>query len=392
MAALAAASSAGSGVEHPASPAGASSASAAGIAPIAVSAATPDGRPDEGRGLSYPLGPPPAAGHAKEVVPGVLWLRMPLPFSLNHINLWALRDGAGWAVVDTGVQSAPALAAWRTLLAPGGPLGDAPLTRVICTHMHPDHVGMAGWLTRRFDARLWMTRLEYLTCRTLVADTGREAPDEAIRFYRQIGWPEEALDTYRARFGGFGKMVHALPDSYRRLVDGERLMIGEHRWRVIVGRGHSPEHACLVSEELGLLISGDQVLPKISSNVSVFPTEPDADPLNEWLRSISRIKHEVSDAMLVLPAHGEPFRGLHARLDRLASGHARGLERLRRSLAEPKRVIDVFGALFARPIDPAGELLGLATGESLAHLNYLMGLGEVVRSTGDDGVHRYRVA
>jgi glyoxylase-like metal-dependent hydrolase (beta-lactamase superfamily II) len=197
--------------------------------------------------------------------------------------------------------------------------------------------------------------------------------------------------VYRARFGGFGKFVHALPDSFRRLSDGESFAIGRHGWRVVVGRGHSPEHACLVSDELGLMVSGDQVLPRISSNVSVFPTEPDADPLGDWLASISHLRASLSDDLLVLPAHGEPFRGVHARLDRLAAGHARGLERLRRSLAEPRRAIDVFGALFARPIDSKGELLGMATGESLAHLNHLLALGEALRETDGQGVQRYKL-
>ncbi|MCB1995339.1 MAG: MBL fold metallo-hydrolase [Burkholderiaceae bacterium] len=342
--------------------------------------------------LYYPLGEPPVPGQALSVRPGVLWLRMPLPFALDHINLWALADGDGWAIVDTGTQTPEVLAAWRTLLAGDGALGGRPVTRVIATHMHPDHMGMAGWLTRKHDARLWMTREEYLMCRTLAADTGREAPDDAIRFYRRCGWPDEALDTYRARFGSFGKYMHALPDSFRRIVDGERLAIGDHVWRVVVGRGHSPEHACLVCDELDLMISGDQVLPRISSNVSVFPTEPDADPLGDWLASIETLRQGLPDTLLVLPAHGEPFIGLHARLDRLASGHARGLQRLRRSLAEPKRVMDLFGALFARPIDARSEVLGLATGETVAHLNYLRALGELEVTEGDDGVWRFQLA
>lgn len=342
--------------------------------------------------LSYPLGEPPVPGQALSVRPGVLWLRMPLPFALDHINLWALADGDGWAIVDTGTQTPEVLAAWRTLLAEDGALGGRPVTRVIATHMHPDHMGMAGWLTRKHDARLWMTREEYLMCRTLAADTGREAPEDAIRFYRHCGWPDEALDTYRARFGGFGKYMHALPDSFRRIVDGERLIIGDHVWRVVVGRGHSPEHACLVCDELDLMISGDQVLPRISSNVSVFPTEPDADPLGDWLASIETLRQGLPDTLLVLPAHGEPFLGLHARLDRLASGHARGLQRLRRSLAEPRRVMDLFGALFARPIDARSEVLGLATGETVAHLNYLRALGELEITEGDDGAWRFQLA
>lgn len=341
--------------------------------------------------LHYPCGEPPADGTAREIAPGVVWLRMPLPFSLKHINLWALDDGAGWAIVDTGTQTPEVLAAWRALLAVDGALRGRQVTRVIATHMHPDHMGMAGWLTRKFDARLWMTREEYLMCRNLTADTGREAPDDAIGFYRRCGWPEEALDVYRARFGGFGKYIHALPDSYRRIVDGERLRIGAHEWRVVVGRGHSPEHACLVCDELQLMISGDQVLPRISSNVSVHPTEPDANPLGEWLASIGRLRAELPDTLLVLPAHGEPFRGLHARLDKLAHGHARGLERLKRTLAEPRRAIDVFGALFARAIDARSEVLGLATGESVAHLNHLLATGVVAVEPGADGAWWYRL-
>ncbi len=341
--------------------------------------------------LDYPCGEPPAPGAAHEVAPGVLWLRMPLPMTLNHINLWAVADGDGWAIVDSGMQTPDTLAAWQMLLAVDGALGGKPVTRVIATHMHPDHMGMAGWLTRKFDARLWMTREEYLMCRTLTADTGREAPDDAIRFFRRCGWSDEALDLYRARFGGFGKYIHPLPDSMRRIVDGERFMIGANEWRVLVGRGHSPEHACLVCDALGVMISGDQVLPRISSNVSVHPTEPDADPLAEWLASIARLRSSLPDSLLVLPAHGEPFRGLHARLDRLAAGHARGLQRLKRSLSEPKRVVDLFGALFARPIDAKSGLLGLATGEGVAHLNYLARRGEVVCEPGDDGAWRYRL-
>jgi glyoxylase-like metal-dependent hydrolase (beta-lactamase superfamily II) len=369
---------------------------------------TADGRPDAdplpadaAAALQYPLGTPPEPGQVREVAPGLLWLRMPLPFSLNHINLWAIADrderGSGWAIVDTGTKTPEVLAAWRALIDPQGPLAATPwgarITRVFCTHMHPDHVGMSGWLTRKFEARLWMTRLEYLTCRTLTADTGREAPEDGVRFYRQCGWPEEALDVYRARFGGFGKYLHALPDSYRRISDEERITIGDHDWRIIVGRGHSPEHACLVCDDLAVVISGDQVLPRISSNVSVFPTEPDADPLGDWMASIEHLRRQLGEQLLVLPAHGEPFTGLHARLDRLAAGHARGLQRLKRSLGDgPKRAIDVFGALFARRIDAGSELLGLATGESLAHLNHLLARGEAVATLAEDGVRRYRLA
>lgn len=351
---------------------------------------TPDGpaEAEHRRALVYPLKAIPGFGEAMEIAPGVLWMRLPLGGPLSGVNVWALADGDGWTLVDTGMQTEETARAWRRLL--GEPLGRKPATRVIVTHLHPDHVGMAGWLTRKFDCRLWMTRLEYLQCRMLVEDTGREAPADALRFYRAAGWSAEDIEDYRARFGGFGKRIHQLPDSYRRLHDGEALSIGGQEWRVVVGSGHSPEHACLYCPELKLLISGDQVLPRISSNVSVFPTEPDGDPLSEWLTSLARIKMLVPDDVLVLPAHNEPFLGLHARLDHLIRGHERGLERLTRLLAEPKRSIDVFGSLFARKIGP--ELLGMATGEALAHLNCLKVRGRAVAEPDADGVVWWRAA
>ena len=337
-------------------------------------------------------GEPPPPGEARDVAPGIVWLRMPLPFALDHINLWALRDGDGWAAIDSGVQSGDTAAAWRRLFARDGALGQGGLTRLFATHMHPDHVGMAGWLTRKFGCRLWMTRLEYLTCRVLLADTGREAPPDGVNFYRAAGWDEDALENYRARFGGFGKLMHALPDSYRRLHEGESLRIGGHAWRVVVGKGHSPEHACLHSAELKLLVSGDQVLPRISSNVSVFPTEPDADPLGDWLASLDKLRREVPDDVLVLPSHNEPFRGLHARLDYLARSQQQALDRLRRTLAKPKRAVDVFGELFGRPIGAEPNLLGMATGESIAHLNHLLRRGEAVKDVDAGGVAWYRAS
>ena len=338
--------------------------------------------------LTYPFAQTPTQSGAVEVAPGVKWLRMPLDGALGFINVWAVAEDDGYAIIDTGIGGPDTVQAWREAFRTS--LQDRPATRVFATHMHPDHIGMAGWLTRKYGCRLWITRLEFLTCRSLAADTGREAPQEALRFYRAAGWSAEALETYRARFGSFGKMIHVLPDSFHRLRDGDELLIGQRTWRVVVGSGHSPEHACLYCPELKLLISGDQVLPKISSNVAVFPTEPDADPLHDWLTSLARIKTLVPDDVLVLPAHNDPFHGLHARLDRLVSGHQKGLTRLRRRLAEPRRVVDVFPMLFRRTIDDSN--LGLATGESLAHLNYLLARGEAVRTTDDDGVDWYRAA
>ena len=338
--------------------------------------------------LTYPFDRAPEGGEAVDLVPGVKWLRMPLPQPLGFINVWAIAEGDGWAIVDTGIGGDRTRQAWGEAFAAA--LQGRPATRVFVTHMHPDHIGMAGWLTREFDCRLWISRLEFLTCRSLAADTGRGPPDDALRFYRAAGWTDEQIESYRARFGRFGRSLHALPDSYRRLNDGDEIRIGDHVWRVLVGSGHSPEHACLYCPELKLLISGDQVLPRISSNVSVFPTEPEADPLSDWLTSLARIRTLAPDDVLVAPAHNDPFYGLHARIDHLIDGHERALERLASALAEPRRAIDVFPLLFRSKID--GFALGIATGEALAHLNYLMKRGRVERTRDADGVDWYRSA
>ncbi len=337
--------------------------------------------------LSYPF-EIPARGQTCEVAPGVHWIRMPLPFRLDHINLWALDDGVGWAVVDTGTSSDDNTRVWRELFALSTDARS--ITRVFVTHMHPDHVGMAGWLTRKFRIRLWMTRLEYLNCRALVAENGREAASDVLSFYLESGWSVAAVETYHKAFGVFGKYIHALPDSYRRIQDGEELRIGPHNWRVVVGSGHSPEHACLYCPELRVLISGDQVLPRISSNISVHPSEPDADPMRDWLDSLQKLKREVPDDVLVLPSHNEPFRGLHARLDQLGADQERTFGRLKRVLQQPRRLVELSEALFGRAIGEENiPLLHMATGETRACLNHLMNRGEVQRALADDGVHRY---
>jgi glyoxylase-like metal-dependent hydrolase (beta-lactamase superfamily II) len=340
--------------------------------------------------LVYPIEILPATGETQEVAPGVLWIRMPLPLALSHINLWAIRDDAGWAIVDSGLRTPETTAAWCQLFE--GALGGLPVTRVFVTHMHPDHIGMAGWITRKFGCRLWITRLEYLSCRALACDIGREAPDDGVRFYRRAGWSDAAMEHYRASFGNFGRGMYALPDSFRRLEHGEQFMLGEHEWRVVVGNGHSPEHACMHCPELKLFISGDQVLPRISSNVSVYPTDPDADPMSDWFDSIARIKREVPDDVLVLPAHNEPFLGLHDRLDGLAQSQERAFDRLREHLGEPRRVTDMFDVLFTRKVGNDRTLLGLATGETVACLNYLIRRGEVVVESDRDGIDWYRRA
>lgn len=336
---------------------------------------------DGARGLIYPLGAPPAPGEAREAAPGVLWLRMPLPMQLNHVNLYAIEDGDGWAVVDTGIRTPDCLAAWEAALA--DPMGGRPVTRVICTHMHPDHIGLAGWLCERFDAPLLLTQLEYVTGRMLVADTG-PAPESGAVFWKAAGWTEEQVENYRTGYGRFAKGVWTLPMTYRRIREGDVLSIGGDDWTIVVGNGHSPEHACLWRKSDGVFISGDQILPRISSNVSVWPTEPLADPLDDWLKSLDRLGDLLPEDAFVLPGHGEPFTGVLPRIEALKRGHAVSLKRLERTLREPKRAVDVFASLFARPVGDG--LLGMATGEAIAHLNYLAGQSRVRRERDADGV------
>ncbi len=354
--------------------------------------ATPDAslvdEPYSHRGLTYPLGrTAPEPGALIELGDGVGWTRLPVPGSLNHINVWLLEDGAGVAIVDTGLNISPARKAWETLFA--GPLAGRTVTRVIVTHFHPDHIGLAGWLTERFGVPLWMTRGEWLFARMLAADTRDAPPLEALAARRAAGWEEERIAAEAARgWRGFASVVGAVPVGMVRMRDGDIVRIGARDWRIVTGNGHSPEHACLVDEVGKLMIAGDQVLPRITSNVSVSLSEPEGDPLGEWLDSIAKLRG-LPDDLLVLPAHGEPFTGLHARLDALAQGHRGRLDALHDHLAEPRRAVDCFRVLFGRAIE--GGSFGLATGEAMAHLRHLEVEGRALREV-RDGVYWYRAA
>ncbi len=340
--------------------------------------------------LDYPCGEPPGDGAVRELAPGVLWIRMTLPDAFGVINLWALEDDGGWTLVDTGIHAPSVVRDWEALLE--GPLGGKPVRRVLLTHQHVDHGGMAGWLTRRTGARLWMTRLEYLSALALASVDVDALSPGAVSFYRRAGWDADTVARYEAVLGRYQSAFHPLPDSYRRIRDDEMLRIGSHTWRVVVGAGHTPEHATLYCDALGVLIAGDQVLPRISSNLSVHPVEPDADPLAEWIASLGKLRREVPARALVLPAHNEPFTGLHLRLAALEAGIDRKLAKLRGALAAPHRVVDVFPVLFSGPMSPAHpSRYCLATGEALAYLNYLLNLGDIEVEDDACGVAWYRM-
>jgi glyoxylase-like metal-dependent hydrolase (beta-lactamase superfamily II) len=329
-------------------------------------------------GIHYPLGAnAPKAGELIALGGGVHWVRIPLPMTLGHINTWAIDDDdGGLTIIDTGLRFPVCKEAWDAVFA--GPLAGRPVRRILCTHLHPDHIGLAGWLAERFDAPIWMTRAEWMAARINATDQ-RDAPPPEVSAM-QHGWDADAVEQSKAMgWRMFGTVVHRLPFGYRRIVDGEQIMIGGREWRVVTGSGHSPEHACLLNEADGILISGDQVLPRISSNVSLSAAEPMADPLGDWLRSIDKLLR-LDDGLLVCPSHGEPFRGLHARLNALKAEHLARLDELAAALAEaPRRAVDCFPLLFRKPIGPDNRVL--ATGETMAHLRHLEETGRVHRET-----------
>jgi len=344
---------------------------------------------EEFKGLTYPFGRGLHldAGQITEITSGVLWLSMPLPGSLERINLWLLEDDGAWTIVDTGMNLTQCKEVWEHVIQ--DVLGAKSVNRIIVTHMHPDHIGLAGWLCEKFSCELWCSQTEYLMCKNLAADKPGNVPRVALDFYRAAGVGEESIKHYVDIFGGFGRHIYSLPDNYRRLQDRETISINDRYWQVVTGHGHSPEHVCLYCPALKLLISGDQVISRISSNVSVWPTEPEGDPLADWLASCIKLTDCLPADLLVLPAHQEPFYGLHTRLSQLLEGHRKGLDRLYQLVESPKTVVECFPALFKRKIDD--RILPLAVGEATAHLNWLIGRGMVTKSRDGEGIDRYQL-
>ncbi len=346
--------------------------------------------------LHYPLGDQlPAAGATLEVAPGVRWIRMGLPFALDHINLWLLRDTLdgreGWTVVDCCVTRDEAKAQWEQIFATQ--LQGLPVLRVIVTHMHPDHIGLAHWLCERWSTpehpcRLWVSATDYYMARINSQGETSFGGDGAARFFASHGLTDpDSLAKVRARTGYYASMVPAVPHHFRRLMDGETVAIGGHGWCCISGYGHAPEHIALHAPSLGVLIAGDMVLPRISTNVSVHDVEPEADPLTAFLASIDKLGALPPDT-LVLPSHGKPFTGLHVRIKQLHAHHCDRLDEVLAACTQaPASAADMLPVLFKRKLDL--HQTTFAMGEAVAHLHTLWHAGKLARTQDAHGVWRF---
>ena len=329
----------------------------------------------------------PAPGQAATLRPGLRWLRFPLPFPPSHVNVWLLEDGPGWLTIDCSIASEPTRDLWREALA-GEAFAGRPLHRLLVTHFHPDHAGLMGWLAENHGLCPLMTKIEWLQARALFFDTGAEMVEHQARFAQAAGAPAEYADFIRARGPLYVKSVAPLPRVFEAIADGQTLSIGGQPWHVMTGQGHAPDMACLFNAEARVLIAADQILPRISPYIGLHAGEPTADPLGAFLASLQRFRALPEDTF-VLPSHGEPFYGLHARLDWLAAHHAERLSLLMDAMADSS-AHDLLPVLFRRPLDLRN--LGFGLGETLAHLRRLQVMGQAVSEIDNHGVTRWRRA
>lgn len=342
---------------------------------------------DRVSGIRYPWAEPPAPGEAVEVAEGVLWMRLPLPMALDHVNIYALDDGEGWTVIDTGLSSNKTRRIWETLL--GGPLGGKPITRVVVTHHHPDHVGNAGWFQSEHGAELVTSRTSWLFARMLTLDVQETWPQETLDFYRSAGMAPEVLKArMKDRPFNFADTVYPMPLGFARIKQGDVIRMGGRDWDVHMGNGHAPEHATFWSRDDNLVLSGDQILSSISPNLGVYATEPMADPVSAWMEACERLQTLARPDHLVLGGHKLPFTGLPLRMRQLIDNHHGALDRLLKHLDQPRAAADCFLPLFKRTIRE-GEY-GLALVEAVAHVNHLYHIGAVTRTQRADGALLYQ--
>ena len=346
------------------------------------------------RELHYPLGDfLPTPGIAHEVLPGVRWIRMALPFALDHINLWLLRDTIdgveGWTVIDCCIAHDASRKQWEDIFATQ--LEGMPILRVIVTHMHPDHIGLAGWLCARWKVPLWISSTDYHVARTLTSPDASDTlagGDAAADFFAAHGLTDPgAVATIRGRSNYYRNLVPGVPDTFVRMLDGDTVQIGGRGWKCISGYGHAPEHIALYCDELHALVGGDMMLPRISTNVSVHAGEPDANPLRLFLDSIERFL-ELPEDTLGLPSHGKPFTGVHRRVGQLQEHHRDRLaEMLAACTEQPHTAAEALPIMFKRPLDL--HQMTFAMGETVAHLHLLRFAGQLKRTVDAQGVYRF---
>ena len=348
--------------------------------------------------LHYPLGDTlPDEGRCIEVAPGIKWIRMALPFALNHTNLWLLRDALetdsgrveGWSVVDCCISRPESKAQWESIFA--NELEGMPILRVIATHMHPDHIGLAHWLCERWKVDLWISATDYQVARMACMGDNGFGGERSSAYFAQHGLNDaESVASIRARTNYFPSLVPSMPESYHRMMDGSVLHIGGRSWRCISGYGHAPEHIALYCDELQVLIGGDMMLPRISTNVSVYEQEPEANALKLFLDSIDKFR-PLPEATLTLPAHGKPFTGLHTRITQLHDHHRDRINEVMQACSDKAcSARDIVPIMFKRELDL--HQMTFAMGESVAHLHLLWFEGKLKRRLGEDGVYRFHAA
>jgi glyoxylase-like metal-dependent hydrolase (beta-lactamase superfamily II) len=337
--------------------------------------------------LDYPWTVPPPTGESIAVARDLQWLRMPLPFALDHINLWLLREDDGYTVVDTGYGDRTTRAAWEQLFEQT--MRGSRVTRVVATHYHPDHLGNGAWIADRFGCPVWMSQAEFLTAQAIHQQIAPYRATDTAALFAAHGMERASLDALSARGNRYRSGVPTLPDRFRRIIAGDRLTLGGHRWDVIPGFGHSPEHAALYSQSAGILISGDMLLPRISTNVAVWPAEAEGDPLRRFLDSLTAFEALPPDT-LVLPSHGMPFRGIRERVAQLRAHHEARLAELHQAVTARERPVsaaEIVPVLFRRELDL--QQLFFAMGEAIAHLNRLWHAGRLEHVKGDGGDVRF---
>ncbi len=326
---------------------------------------------------------PPQPGHAVAIADGLLWARIPLPMELAHINVWLLEDADGWTLVDTGMAAEPCREAWGTLEREV--LGRRGLRRILVTHDHPDHMGLSPWLQRKHGAEVWMSAIAHQSSAEFLATESSRIYARMATFLGMHGMPVDAATAQRP-MPGHDTWFDGVPELTRATAGGDALETSGRTWDVVETSGHCRGHLCLHDAAGRLLVSGDQVLPGISPNVSVLSSRPDADPLREFLASLTRLEQCAGDT-LVLPSHGRPFRGLHHRTASLRAHHEQQLRGLREACAEPRTAFELLPAMFGRPL--RGFHRVLAMGETVAHLNYLWSAGLAERGVDTGGVIRF---